>query len=96
MTTKQSILSYLEGRDWTPGWLIEDQSDYWSSKASTVDRRCRELVNDGRLDRKLVKGGVWYKTRPTKVWLQPRVSVKHLPDNQLFETAPTPKRFEMK
>lgn len=90
-STKQSILSYLEGLDWTPGSAIEDQATYWFTKASTVSRRVRELHEDGQLDRKLVKGCVWYKKRPTKQPIEYQKIYIQYPqelNNQLFETPP--------
>lgn len=93
-TTKQQILSYLEGQDWCSGSQLELMSMEWQTKPSTVSRRLRELYEDGQLDRKLVKGCVWYKKRPFKTRLMEAgraVSISR--PNQLFETAPP--RFTM-
>lgn len=85
-STKQQILSYLEGRQFVASWQIEDMSPEWASKASTIARRLRELHAEGKLERKLINGIVWYK----------RVSSRYVSDdviqlaNQLFET---PQRF---
>lgn len=63
-STKSQILSYLEGQDWCSGSQLELMSMEWLTKPSTVSRRLRELYEDGQLDRKLVKGCVWYRKRP--------------------------------
>lgn len=101
-STKEKILSYLEGQDWISGTELESCSDIWKTKASTVSRRARELYEGGQIDRKLVKGCVWYKKRPTQerlndvanLWADSLGSTHHLKSpNQLFETAPP--RFTM-
>lgn len=94
MTTKQCVLRSLEGRQFVSGSELESFATIWGTKASTISRRCRELYEGGQLDRKLVKGCVWYKKRPLVMhvtksglgWLEPE-------PNQLFETAPP--RFTM-
>lgn len=88
---KQAILIYLEGRDYVSGSEIENMSAQWLTKASTVSRRARELYEGGQLDRKLVRGCVWYKKRPIIARTSLAKSVD--PTNpleaiQLFETAP--------
>lgn len=54
---KQKILFYLtEKRDWVYGGLIEDfirQTD--GHKASNASRRCRELEDEGKVERRIVK-----------------------------------------
>jgi hypothetical protein len=51
MTVKTLILEYLRGRDYTPAGLIEDYiRTVDHSKASTSSRRCREMVEDGKLE----------------------------------------------
>ena len=53
---KSKILNYLqEKRDWIYGGVIDDfirQID--GHKASNCSRRCRELVNQGKIQRRLV------------------------------------------
>lgn len=55
-TIKNQILSYLqEKKNWVYGGVIDDfirQTD--GHKASNCSRRCRELVNKGLIDRRLV------------------------------------------
>ena len=51
MTIKQIIIEYLtqSGPSW--GGTIDDYvRSVYGPKASNVSRRCRELVNEGRLD----------------------------------------------
>jgi predicted transcriptional regulator len=54
---KQKILFYLtEKRDWCYGGVIEDyirQTD--GHKASNASRRCRELEDEGKIERRIVK-----------------------------------------
>lgn len=88
VSTKQQILSYLEGQDWVSGTRLEYLSLEWETKASTISRRLRELYEDGQLDRKLVKGCVWYKKRPPINWDE-QIELERQVDSQLFETAPT-------
>lgn len=97
-STKQLITAYLKGQDWCSGSQLELMSMEWLTKPSTVSRRLRELYEYGQLDRKLVKGCVWYKKRPTQehlndvanLWADSLGSTHHLKSpNQLFETAPS-------
>lgn len=55
---KQQILDYLKskGDQYTFGGVIEDHIRQTNgSKASNCSRRCRELVNEGLIERKLAK-----------------------------------------
>ena len=54
---KQEILIYLEEQgSWTFGGSIEDYIRINTKhKASNVSRRCRELVNEGKIERQLTK-----------------------------------------
>lgn len=63
LSTKQLIISYLKSRDYVSGTELESMAYAWATKASTISRRARELYEDNKLDRKLVKGCVWYKKR---------------------------------
>ena len=51
-SVKETILSFLEKRDFTPAGIIEDyiRQTAGHSKASTTSRRCRELENEGKLE----------------------------------------------
>lgn len=63
MTHKARILIYLRARQ--PKWIssveIEHQAVEWGAKGQTIDRRCRELENDGRVEKKMIDGIVWYR-----------------------------------
>ena len=64
MSIQTLILQYLTDKDWIPGGHIDDfiRSEF-GSKAGNVGRRCRELVDAGKLYRRLsqVDGkGVWF------------------------------------
>ena len=47
------------------GWVhkgrIEERSKEWGYLAETGDRRCRELVNEGILEKKEERGSVLYR-----------------------------------
>ena len=56
MSIKSLILDYLTGKDYVFGGKIDDHiRSLLGSKASNVSRRCRELVESGKLYRKLVQ-----------------------------------------
>lgn len=75
VTTKARILIYLRARQpsYIPSTELERVSDEWATKASTIDRRCRELFNEDRIQKKMINGIVWY--RLTQV--EPRMSTTH-------------------
>lgn len=53
---KHQILEFLVNKDWTYAGKIEDyirETD--GHKASNASRRCRELVEEGKLERRLVR-----------------------------------------
>lgn len=51
MTTKALILNYLKARQgYVSGMELEDQARAWQTKASTISRRARELVEDGKIE----------------------------------------------
>lgn len=53
ITTKVEILAYLQGKSWTSGTELEDKSREWRTKSSVISRRCRELVSEGKLLRRI-------------------------------------------
>lgn len=55
MSIKQIIIQYLEEQgDWTPGGKVEDYiRSVAGHKSSNASRRCRELCEEGVLDRRL-------------------------------------------
>ena len=56
MSIKSLILSFLENKDWSHlGPICEYVKSVDSTRWNTVDRRCRELQNEGKLYRKLVQ-----------------------------------------
>lgn len=97
---KQKILSYLtEKRNWVYGGVIDDyirQTD--GHKASNSSRRCRELVNEGKLNRRLVKvegnNVVQYKINdnqtPTQRTEHPDPPDTRNPRQSMFTLSPIP------
>ena len=66
MTTKQYILEELQkaGENGLAGGIIEDRiRELTGAKASTTSRRCRELYEDGFLQRHYSNGYVIYRIR---------------------------------
>ena len=60
---KAQVLQFIE--NYSPGWVhggsVEDFGISLGYKGSNAGRRCRELENEGKIERKLEKGKVWYK-----------------------------------
>lgn len=52
-STKQLIVIYLNNRGWCSGAQLENQAQAWQTKASTISRRARQLVEDGKIERRL-------------------------------------------
>lgn len=70
MSIKKDILEFLGGREgWTFGGTIEDYIRAVDKhKASNASRRCRELYQDGKIDRQEVKvAGVCNKVVQYKI-----------------------------
>lgn len=66
MTTKAHITNYLRSKNrWVSGSELENQSANWSSKASTISRRARELANEGKVE-------IEYSTRHTVQYRTPQ------------------------
>lgn len=83
-TTKWKIINYMrlnEGR-WVPSWEIEAQAGDFQAMASQITRRCRELVNDGALEKRLSP-----KRRVEYRWTSPITIIdpKPVEQEQLFE-----------
>lgn len=49
---KQRILNHLAGGSWVGKPHLESLAPHWGVLADNVDRRCRELVNDGKLEKR--------------------------------------------
>lgn len=68
ITIKNKILSYLtEHPGWVYGGIIEDfirQTD--GHKASNASRRCRELEDEGKIDRRIERGVVQYRIKQSE------------------------------
>lgn len=65
-TLRKRILSYLnKSGEWINGGEIEMLSMKAGYKPSNASRRCRELVQDGLIDRKIEgkSKSVWYKAK---------------------------------
>lgn len=55
---KSEILKYLKDGNWKFGGEIEDYvREQFGNKASNASRRCRELVEENKLDREEVRVG---------------------------------------
>ena len=68
---KQKILDHLQSNSssWHNGGSIEDfirQTEF--RKASNASRRCRELAEEGLVERKIEKKTVWYRFKPQTVF----------------------------
>ena len=63
LTTKARVLVYLRSRQpsYISGTELENMSRDWGTKASTISRRARDLEDEGRIERKIVAGCVWYR-----------------------------------
>jgi DNA-binding IclR family transcriptional regulator len=63
---KSRILNYLNNQEgFCNGGTIEKLAEDAGYKASNASRRCRELVNEGKLQKKISRGqgkvaSVWY------------------------------------
>lgn len=61
------IEKYLKGfNGWLNGGELERLALAAGYKASTASRRCRELAEEGVLERKEEKGSVWYRYKKTE------------------------------
>ena len=66
LSTKQKIYYYLKNHGEVSGTELERKAEEWTTKASVVARRARELAHDGTLDRRLSeKGTVYYRIKGT-------------------------------
>lgn len=63
-TVKLEILAFLTGRGWESKIRIQRNSDYWKTGPENIGRRCRELYDDGQLDKKIVGKTVYYRLPP--------------------------------
>lgn len=66
MTTKDKIMSYLIGRDWTAVWAIEQMGGEWYASPSVIGRRCRDLRKEGKLESRLIGGKVHYRRQSSR------------------------------
>ena len=54
----------LNPEHWINGGEFERKAQEIGYKASNSSRRCRELYKEGKIDRKIENGSVWYRYRP--------------------------------
>lgn len=81
-TVKQKILYHLDGKGWTSKASLESMSREWGVLADNVDRRCRELVNDGEIEREKIGRTVQYRIKPLVTY----ETIKQVVENEkLFE-----------
>lgn len=73
MTTKEHILLYLRQSGKTSGSQLEKQADEWGTKPSVISRRCRELVNEGKLWRTLSERKTVYYSLPMRAVFEPNL-----------------------
>jgi len=65
MTYKQIILNYLqEVGTWVEGFKLEKVQTKWGWLGSSGQRRARELAEEGKIERKVENGYVWYRAKP--------------------------------
>lgn len=80
VTHKARILIYL--RSCQPSYIssvdIERQSVEWGAKGQTIDRRCRELFNEGRIQKKMINGIVWYRLTQAEPTFDPNKFLESL------------------
>lgn len=63
-TVKGKIMLFMNNRDWTSKITLESMSREWGALADNIDRRARELVNDGRLEKRINGKTVQYRIKP--------------------------------
>lgn len=65
MTTKRQIIYYLQTHSgWNTGSALEAQSQNFQTKSSVISRRCRDLVSDGKIERRInERGAVEYRLK---------------------------------
>lgn len=88
ITVKQRILYHLNGKDWVYKASLEQMSREWNVLADNVDRRARELVNDGRIERQKIGKTVQYRIKPVVVYAPAPI----IENTKLFEV-PTKRRY---
>lgn len=52
-STKEKIVSYLKLNGQVSGSQLEGQATNWSTKASVISRRARELASEGLIERSM-------------------------------------------
>lgn len=67
--TKPSLITRIENfaRNnpfWIPGGEYEKLAIQAGYKGSHADRRCRDLVKEGKLDKEMRNGHIWYRYVP--------------------------------
>lgn len=60
-SVKNKILLFLNNKGWVNKAEIEYMSRIWGVLADNIDRRCRELVNEGRIERMKIGKSVQYR-----------------------------------
>lgn len=63
LSHKARILVYLRARQ--PRYIssveLDRQSIDWGCKGQTIDRRCRDLRKEGKIQGQMIDGVVWYR-----------------------------------
>jgi len=54
----------IDPNKWINGGELERKAQEIGYKASNCSRRCRELYQNGKIDRQIINGSVSYKFRP--------------------------------
>lgn len=60
-SVKNKILLFLNNKGWVNKAEIEYMSRIWGVLADNIDRRCRELVNEGKIERMKIGKSVQYR-----------------------------------
>ena len=67
MTYKQIILNYLqEAGTWVEGFKLEKVNTKWGWIGNSGGRRCRELAEEGKIERRIEGKYVYYRAIPQK------------------------------
>lgn len=60
-SVKNKILLHLNNKGWVSKASLESMSREWGVLADNIDRRCRELVNEGKIERMKIGKSVQYR-----------------------------------
>lgn len=83
ITQKDIILNVLrEKQDWVVSHQLEKVSTKWGWLGTSALKRCRELEVEGKIDKKMEGGYVWYRSYAPKLITEYRT-----PDGTLIHTS---------